>query len=134
MFNRIEYKDLNSRQKENYNFHKVAAILADYGYNCMWLNDDWEGADFIACHIDGDSFMKIQLKGRLTLQTKYNGKNIFIAFNQDGRWYVYPHDKLRDEFLSFGLMSGSPSWEEKGWYSWPNIPKKLLSHMEQYTI
>lgn len=134
MFNRIKYKDLNSRQKENYNFHKVAAILADYGYNCMWLNDDWEGADFIACHIDGDSFLKVQLKGRLTLQKKYNGKNIFIAFNQDGRWYVYPHDKLREEFLSIGLMSGSPSWEEKGWYSWPNIPKHLLNHMEQYAI
>jgi hypothetical protein len=134
MFNRIEYKDLNSRQKENYNFHKVAAILADYGYNCMWLNDDWEGADFIACHIDGDSFLKVQLKGRLTLQKKYNGKNIFIAFNQDGRWYVYPHDKLREEFLRIGLMAGSPSWEEKGWYSWPNIPKHLLSHMEQYAI
>jgi len=134
MFKRIEYKDLNSRQKENYNFQKVAAILADYGYNCMWLNDDWEGADFIACHIDGVSFLKVQLKGRLTLQKKYNGKNIFIAFNQNGRWYVYPHDKLREELLSIGLMSGSASWEEKGGYSWPNIPKHILSHMEQYAI
>jgi len=28
--------------------HKVAAALADYGYNSMRLNDDWQGADFIA--------------------------------------------------------------------------------------
>ena len=60
---KIEYKDLNSRQQENYNFHKIAADLAEYGYSCMWLNDDWQGADFIANHIDGDTFLKVQLKG-----------------------------------------------------------------------
>lgn len=45
---KITYKNLNARQKENYNYHKVAATLADYGYNSMRLNDDWQGADFIA--------------------------------------------------------------------------------------
>ena len=48
---KIPYKDLNSRQKENYNFQKVAGELADYGFNCLRLTDDWQGADFIACHI-----------------------------------------------------------------------------------
>ncbi|MDA9183252.1 hypothetical protein N9O26_00800 [Flavobacteriaceae bacterium] len=37
---KIHYKDLNSRQKENYNYHKVASALADYGYDCMRLNND----------------------------------------------------------------------------------------------
>ena len=45
---KIHYKDLNSRQKENYNFQKVAGELADYGFNCLRLTDDWQGADFIA--------------------------------------------------------------------------------------
>ncbi len=49
----IEYRTLNSKAQETYNFHKMAAILADYGYNCLWLNDDWNGADCIAIHIDG---------------------------------------------------------------------------------
>ena len=74
MFHRINYEDLNSRQKENYNYQKIASELANYGFNCMWLNDDWQGADFIACHIDGNRFIKIQLKGRLTFDKKYNGK------------------------------------------------------------
>lgn len=40
MFNRVAYSNLNSRQQENYNFQKVAARMADYGFNCMRLADD----------------------------------------------------------------------------------------------
>jgi hypothetical protein len=134
MFHRIKYEELNSRQKENYNYQKVASELADYGFNCMWLNDDWQGADFIACHIDGNSFIKVQLKGRLTFHKKYNNKNIYVAFNQDGQWYIYPHDQLQVELLDIGLMSGSRSWEESGSYSWPNLSRNLTKHMEQYAI
>ena len=42
---RVDYSKLNAKQKENFNFHKVAAALADYGYDSMRLNNDWEGAD-----------------------------------------------------------------------------------------
>jgi len=56
MFQNVNYKDLNARQKEDHNFQKVAARLADYGFNCLRLTDDWQGADFIACHIDGETF------------------------------------------------------------------------------
>ena len=103
MFKRIRYEDLNSRQMENLNLQKVAFKLTDYGFNCMWLNDDWQGADFIACHIDGNTFIKIQLKGRLSIDKKYNGKEIYVAFNQNDQWYIYPHDKLRDELLGKAL-------------------------------
>ena len=85
-------------------------------------------------HIDGETFHKVQLKGRLTLDTKYNEKNIYIAFNQDKKWYFYPHDKLQKELLSFGLMINSSSWNDKGSYSWPKIPKNLEKHMEKYAI
>ena len=30
---KTEYASLNSKQKEIYNFQKVAAVLADYGFN-----------------------------------------------------------------------------------------------------
>ena len=70
MFDHVRYEDLTSRQQENYNFQKLASRLADYGYNCLRLSDDWQGADFIACHIDGNSFIKVQLKGRLSIDRK----------------------------------------------------------------
>lgn len=49
----VPYSQLNARQRENFNLHKVAARLADYGFHSLRLTDDWQGADFIACHIDG---------------------------------------------------------------------------------
>lgn len=134
MFNRIEYKNLNNRQKENFNFQKVASKLAEYGFNCMWLNDDWQGADFIACHIDGNNFIKVQLKGRLTFDKKYNGKEIYIAFNQDGKWYVYPHDQLQRKIIKNGLMSGSKAWKEKGSYHWLKLSIQLTELMSEYAI
>ena len=82
-FNKVNYNELNAKQKENYNFHKVAAALAEYGYNSMRLNDDWQGADFIA--VKGDEMLKIQLKGRFTVDKKYIGKDIYISFIEDNK-------------------------------------------------
>ena len=45
---RIQYDDLKGKQQEIYNFQKVSAHLADYGYTTIKLDDDWMGADFIA--------------------------------------------------------------------------------------
>ena len=92
---RIKYEQLNARQKENFNFHKVAAILADYGYNSMKLNDDWEGADFIAIHNNGEQIIKVQLKARISVDQKYLGKDIYIAVLLGQKsCFLYPHDEL----------------------------------------
>ena len=99
MLKRIQYRDLNSRQKKNYNFLKLSAVLADFGYMTLRLTDDWQGADFIAQHIDGETFMKVQLKSRLAFNKKYCGKNIYIAFSQDFDWYLYPHDEILEQVL-----------------------------------
>lgn len=61
-FKRVAYKSLNSRQKENSNFQKVSGVLADYGYVTLRLSDDWQGADFIAYHVDGEVFPGFNLK------------------------------------------------------------------------
>ena len=127
---KIHYTDLNARQQENYNFQKFAGRLADYGYNCIRLNDDWQGADFIACHIDGAEFLKIQLKGRFTIDKKYSEKDIYIAFiDADNNYYLYPHDLIMKEVLGLGKVLSSESWKEGQSYYWPGIPKwgqKLL--------
>ena len=41
----IKYRRLNARQKENFNFQKLSAVLADYGFVTFRLSDDWQGAD-----------------------------------------------------------------------------------------
>ncbi|WP_216595436.1 hypothetical protein, partial [Chromobacterium subtsugae] len=44
---RIVYDKLTPRQQEHYNFQKVAAALADYGYYCEWQPDSVSGVDFL---------------------------------------------------------------------------------------
>lgn len=122
---RIEYKNLNSRQRENYNVAKLAAVLADYGYTCLRLNDDWHGADLIAHHIDGHDLL-IQLKGRLALKPDYRGKGLWIAFPHRGGWYLFPHDKIQDQ-----VATRNP--KAKGW-TWPKPPRWALELLEPYWI
>jgi hypothetical protein len=40
-FDKIDYKKLTARQQENYNFQKISALLADYGFSTLRLSDDW---------------------------------------------------------------------------------------------
>ena len=118
----IKYNDLNSKQKENYNFHKVASALANYGFNSMRLNDDWQGADFIAVHIDGDDMLKVQLKGRFTFAKKYIGKNIYIAYIEDKKVKIYLHDDAID--IMPDNIKNSKSWIENGLYTFTKTPVK----------
>lgn len=120
----IEYRDLNSRQQESYNFHKVAALMADYGYSCMKLSDDYNGADFLAMHIGGQ-ILKVQLKGRLTCDEKYRGKVLDVAFPFEGSWYLYPHDHVQDYYLSR---------DHKPTFSNGHIPKMDMAYFEQFCV
>lgn len=79
---KIQYSKLNARQKESYNFYKIAAKLVDYGYTSIRLSDDWKGADFIAIHNDGETDLKIQLKGRLTLLKNISVKIYIFALEK----------------------------------------------------
>ena len=86
MFQPINTDELNGRQKEIYNFQKSAALLADYGFNCIKLDDDWNGADFLDHHFDGTTTLKVQLKARLTIDRKYAGQDLWMNFPRRGRF------------------------------------------------
>lgn len=125
--NRVDYKALNAKQQENYNMLKLGAVIADYGFDLIRLNDDWQGADCIANHIDGSTYLKVQLKGRLTIDKKYVEKDLYIAFRNDENWYLYPHDELIEKLHESGIALHTSSWNESGHYSWP----KLSAHLEE---
>jgi len=94
-YSKIKYSALKSKAKESYNFQKASAILAEFGFITNLLKYDWYGADFFAQHVDGD-WLKIQLKGRLVTSPSYEGKDLFIMFEdkKSSKWYLYPHDEL----------------------------------------
>lgn len=123
MFTAITYQQLNARQKELHNFHKIAARLADYGYHSMWLSDDWQGADFLACHIDGSTIIRVQLKSRLNLDKKYLGKDLHIAFRSGQQIFLYPHDALLDWVREKNVMDEDKAvWRDQGIRHWAYLP------------
>lgn len=130
----VDYRKLNARQKENFNFQKVSAILADYGFVTLRLTDDWQGADFIASHIDG-TFVRVQLKGRLDFRRKYLGKDIWVAFHDKthDEWYLYPHDELLESMKSAKLVVQSIAWQNGG-YSFASLSPKIRQLLEPYLI
>ena len=139
-----KYSDLNSRQKENYNFQKVSAVLADYDFKTMRLSDDWRGADFIAYHNDGEQFLKVQLKTRLCFDTKYKDKGIWICFHDrdTDTWYLYPHDATLRWALANTNIGRTKDW--KDWSDWAKVtgaytypgrpPKKYLPWLAKYVV
>ncbi len=133
---KINYRKLNSRQQETYNFQKVSAVLADFGFSTIRLSDDWMGADFIANHIDGKQFMRVQLKGRLTIDQKYQGKDIWICFHWLGTWYLYPHDEALDWALANKTLGKNRAvWGTgTGAWSYPSPPRDFLYWLGPYAL
>jgi hypothetical protein len=131
---KIEYQSLNGKQKELFNFHKLAGILADYGFSCIKLSDDWLGADFLACHTNGIDIMKVQLKSRLTIDQKYIGKNIFVAFPANHHWYLVEHDILVKKVISNSSWLNTKSWIDVGCYHSANPGVALLESLSGYKL
>ena len=86
--NRVDYQSLDARQQETFHFQKVPGGLADSGFATIRLSGDWQDDDLIANHISGQQFLKVRLKGRLTLDQKYRGKDIRRCFRhpETGVW------------------------------------------------
>ena len=85
----------------------------------MRLNDDWEGADFIA--INDKEMIKVQLKGRFSIDKKYLGKNLFIAFIEQDKVKIYFHDEAVN--IAPNNIINSKSWKDNGLYNWSKTPK-----------
>lgn len=133
MWKKVPYKSLNSKQKENYNFQQVSAILADYGYCTLRLSDDWNGADFIAVHVSNENSLNVQLKGRLTFDKKYQNKNLWVCFPYKDEWYLYPHDILFMKLSTTMNFHQTESWN-KGAYSWNSLSKAVLNSLSEYKL
>jgi hypothetical protein len=136
---KISYEQqLNGQQKEAYNFQKVSAVLADFGFLTIPLSNDWNGADFIAQMHDGITFIKVQLKSRLTFDMKYRGKQLHICF-RDGigdhsAWYMYDHDELLGQLIAEGQIENTKTWELNKPYHFPVLSAHIKELLEPYRI
>ena len=134
-FNKIDYDKLNSRQKEIFNFQKISAVLADYGFNCIKLVNDGQGADFLAYHKDGLHTLKVQLKGRLAIDKKYQGKELFMAFPVNRDWYLVAHDILVEKVGEHTpWLKSEKSWGDKGSYHSKAPSVQLMESLSAYKL
>ena len=99
-----------SKIVETYNFHKAAAVLAEYGLDCIRLSDDWMGADFLAHHKTTGKTIPVQLKTGLVIDQRYED-DLYMCFPLDGTegtWYLVRHGELVDI-----IKRHAPDWFEK---------------------
>jgi len=134
IFERVKFANLNNRQKENFNYQKVAGVLADFGFVTMRLSDDWHGADFIAQHINGQTLLRVQLKSRLCIDKKYLGKDLYICFRTGKKWYFVPHDSFTKWAIKNTNVGSTYSWKSKGSYSVPSLPKAIRIRLKRYRL
>lgn len=132
-FQKVSYEELSAKQKEIFNFQKVAAQLADYGFNCIKLDDDWQGADFLAYHKDGDRTLRVQLKGRISIYQKYEGKDLWMCFPHRGSWYLIPHDRLVEVVGKRTTWLDTSSWKSGG-YSSANPSRRLIDAIANFRL
>ena len=135
---KIKYEDLKYKQREIYNFQRVSAVFAEYGYSVTALRDDVEFADFVAVHFLRKESKKlwVQLKGRLTFWKEYFNKDLYICFFDRKRepktWYLYPHDELYKELES--ELCEKEGWKKNQEYGMDSFPDWAKDYLEKYKI
>lgn len=134
MFNKINYSELSPKQKEIYNFQKISAYLADYGFNCIKLSDDWNGADFLAYHPNEKDTLRVQLKSRITIDRKYMNKELHIAFPVENGWCLINHDSLVTVIQETTNWLESKSWLENGKYHSATLNKQLSNLLKPFLL
>ena len=73
-FQHVRYTELNSRRRKIFQLQEGIGLLEDFGFATYRLTDDWNGADLLAVHFDGSTFLRVQSKGRLTFEKNTKAK------------------------------------------------------------
>ena len=103
---------LTSDAIEVVNRNALVTVALNQGYNAYLPVYD-NGIDLVLLNEATGDTRLVQLKGRWTIDKKYIGRDIWIAFLDRGSWYVAPHD----EMLRLGKRhTQTESWI-KGTYS-----------------
>jgi len=138
-FAKVDYRSLNAKEKEVYNFHHIGALLAKHGYASYPIRDDWSGGDMFARHMVTRKSLTIQIKGRVTFAKKYLGKDLYIGFPRGDGAIVYPHDLVLAKYLKLRKRKGNPledndAWTTGGLVSWSSPTSELLGLLRGYEL
>jgi hypothetical protein len=112
---------------------EVSKIFLEHGWMVYVPEADVGGVDFLVMNLETEEVRKIQLKGRWTVDKKYQGKNIWMCFSLKDKWYVCKHDIM----VEIGLQHGLLLWEQangepRNAYSIGSMSKKMIELMSAY--
>lgn len=113
------------------NRNVVVSLLLKQGFNVFLPVYD-DGIDFIVHRRVDDSVVKIQLKSRLTIDRKYEGRGISMVLPGRGDWFMIAHDRL------LGLVPeawrSSRAWTEGGKYTVPSLSVEMAARLSPYKL
>jgi hypothetical protein len=97
-----------SQAREVINRNTVVSLALEEGFNAFLPVYDG-GIDFVLYRERDGLVRKVQLKSRWTVERKYVGRDIWIAFPIGADWYLTPHDQMhtRKPMESHRLDRGS---------------------------
>ena len=120
-----------SRVTEMANRNRLAEVLMQDGWGVFVpLIDD--GIDLIAYREDTREFRLIQQKARWTIDRKYIGRGLWVAFPDNEHWYLVPHDRLADTAPDGTLES--KSWTGPGIYSRATLSKAMREQLAAFRL
>jgi hypothetical protein len=119
-----------SQVREVINRNTVVSLALEQGFNVFLPTYDG-GIDF-NLHRESDGLIrKVQLKGRWTIDQKYIGRDIWIAFPIAGDWYLMPHEKMVEWAEKDGITE-TIAWAEGGLYSRPRPSAAVINQCASY--
>ena len=121
-----------SQVREVINRYTVISLALDQGFNAFLPVYDG-GVDLILYRERDGVLRKVQLKGRWTIDRKYCGRDIWIAFPIAGEWYLMPHDVMVAQAEADGVTR-TASWIEGGAYSRPRPSAATITACAEYRM
>ena len=119
-----------SQIREVINRNAFVSLALEAGFNAYLPVYD-RGVDLILYNEQDNILRKVQLKGRWTIDRKYENRDIWIAFPAGNEWYLMPHDEMVKLAHKDG-STNSKSWTVDGLYSKPKLSTAMLSSCKPY--
>ena len=112
----------------------VKALIAA-GYTYFPATNEGMGVDLVIRRDKGGPTTRVRCPGRVDIRKELIGKDINVAFpDQDGIWYLVPHDTLVKEVERNTPWLNSASWQVHGGYSSGGPSRKLRAAIRQFAL
>jgi len=117
------------------NLSEAAAVLTQCGYTCSSPAIGMRGVDLVARRNDGEPSINVRCPGRLDIRKRQLGQGLHVVFpDQDGVWYLVPHDRLVNIAGQNTPWLDAPAWRVHGWYSSRSPSRRLRAALSGFAL